>query len=168
MKNRKRRTRASSTSITFLLELVDQAYNKMSWHGTNLRGSIRGLTARQAAWRPAPDRHSIWEIAVHCAYWKYIVRRRILGEKKGSFPLRGSNWFSRPTKLTEREWHEDIELLETCHAAMREAIARLKPRDLNVVPRGNKYNNAFTITGIASHDLYHAGQIQLLKRLPAG
>jgi hypothetical protein len=70
-----------SPPIQLLLELIDQSYNKKSWHGTNLRGSIRGLTAREALWRPSSSRHNIWEIVVHCAYWKYAVRRRILGEK---------------------------------------------------------------------------------------
>ena len=65
------------------LQLIDEAYKNRAWHGTNLRGSIRGLSAQQAAWRPAPTRHNIWEIVVHTAYWKYVVRRRLLGEKKG-------------------------------------------------------------------------------------
>ena len=148
-----------------VLFLIDQSYDKKAWHGTNLRGSVRGLSARQAAWRPSPHRHNIWEIVVHCAYWKYIVRRRLLGEKKGSFPLKGSNWFHRPTALTEREWRRDIELLETSHARLREAVAGLKASDLPLVPSSSKVSNAAILIGIASHDVYHAGQIQLLKRL---
>jgi uncharacterized damage-inducible protein DinB len=153
------------SAMAQILFLIDQSYEKKAWHGTNLRGSIRGLSARQAAWRPGPHRHNIWEIVVHCAYWKYIVRRRLLGEKKGSFPLKGSNWFNRPTTLTEQEWRRDIGLLQTAHARMRQAIAGLKARDLPRVPRGSKVSNAAIIIGIASHDVYHGGQIQLLKRL---
>ena len=51
--------------------LLDEAFDRRSWHGTNLRGSIRGLPRSTAAWRPAPDRHNIWELVVHAAYWKY-------------------------------------------------------------------------------------------------
>src|SRR6185503_12219164 len=79
-----------------LLAIVDQAYDRPSWHGTNLKGSIRRVTATIAAWRPGPNRHNIWEIVVHAAYWKYAVRRRLTGEARGSFPLKGSNWFRRP------------------------------------------------------------------------
>ena len=79
--------------IDVLLNLIDQAFDHSSWHGTNLKGSIKGMTAKQAAWRPAPGRHNAWELVVHAAYWKNIVRRRLLGEAKGSFPLKGSNWF---------------------------------------------------------------------------
>jgi len=151
--------------IHILLQLIDEAYEKRAWQGTNLRGSIRGLTAHEAAWRPAPDRHNIWEIVVHAAYWKYIIRRRLLEEKKGSFPLKGSNWIKRPIVMRENAWREDIRLLDEMHRSMREAIAMLKPSDLNRKPAGSKFTNASIISGIACHDVYHTGQIQLLKRL---
>ena len=70
-----------------LLAFMDAAYDRTSWHGTNLRGSIRGLTVRQAAWRPSPKRHNIWELVVHAAYWKYTALRRLSGARRGSFPL---------------------------------------------------------------------------------
>jgi len=156
---------SGTDSIQTLLALISQSYDTRAWHGTNLRGSIRGLTAHKAAWRPSANRHNIWEIVVHCAYWKYIVRRRILSEKKGSFPLKGSNWFRRDAKLSEQQWRGDVALLESTHNSMCDAIARLKPRDLLLKPRGSKVDTLAIIMGIASHDLYHAGQIQLLKRL---
>jgi len=154
-----------SSEITSLLQLIDESYEKKAWHGPNLKGSIRGLSAKQAAWRPSAERHNIWEIVLHCAYWKYIVRRRILGEKRGSFPYKGSNWFDRRTGLTEKAWREDVRLLNLCHHTMRDAIAGLKRSELALTPPGSKVSNAKIISGIASHDLYHAGQIQLLKRL---
>jgi uncharacterized damage-inducible protein DinB len=154
-----------TNEIPLLLHLIDEAYTKQAWHGTNLHGSIRGLTAQQAAWRPAPTRHNIWEIVVHAAYWKYIVRRRLLGEKKGSFPLKGSNWIKRPLEMTEKAWREDIRLLDEMHWSMCKAIVLLKPSDFNRKPGGSKVSNASIISGIACHDVYHAGQIQLLKRL---
>ena len=157
--------KSSFKEISMLLQIVDESYDHRSWHGTNLRGSIRGLTIEQASWRPSRARHNIWEVVVHCAYWKYIVRRRILGEKKGSFPLKGSNWFKRPADQSNEAWRADIQLLEEMHARLRDAIAGLKPPDLKKSPSGSSWTNLQTISGIASHDLYHAGQIQLLKRL---
>ncbi len=148
-----------------LLHLLDEAYNHKSWHGANLRGSIRGLTSQQASWKPSKNRHNIWEIVVHCAYWKYTVRRRITGEKRGSFPLKGNNWFQRPVTLTEEAWKKDIELLEETHRSLRQAVETLAPSDLSKLSPKKEYTLAATIRGIASHDLYHAGQIQLLKRL---
>ena len=59
--------------VKSLLALLDEAFDRRSWHGTNLKGSIRGMTATQAAWRPRPGRHNVWEIVGHAAYWKYAV-----------------------------------------------------------------------------------------------
>src|SRR6266849_1648874 len=96
-------------SKQLILTLLDEAYEKRTWHGPNLRQSLRGVSARQAAWRPAPGRHNIWELAVHAAYWKYAVRRRLTGGKRGSFVLKGSNFFRRPVELSERAWRERSE-----------------------------------------------------------
>lgn len=156
---------SESREIAQLLSIIDQAYDRRSWHGTNLRGSIRGLTAERASRRPRPDRHNIWELVVHAAYWKYAVTRRLTGQKRGSFPLKGSNWFARGHSVNESRWREDVLLLETMHRALREAVANLSVADLSRTPKGRTTSNAFLITGIAAHDLYHAGQIQLLKKL---
>ena len=157
--------RSGSDTVKILLQIIEESYHHRAWHGTNLRGSIRGVTIEEAAWRPAPGRHNIWEIAVHCAYWKYIVRRRILGEKKGAFPLKGSNWFQRPLVASEKAWRADIALLEEAHRSLCSAIAGLTSASLENKPSASKWTNLQTISGIASHDVYHAGQIQLLKRL---
>jgi len=154
-------------SIALLLQLIDQAFDKKSWHGPNLRGSLRGMSAALAAWRPAANRHSIAEIAVHAAYWKYTVRRRLLGEKRGSFPLKGSNWFARPNVFSEEAWKADVALLDETHRSLRAAVAGLKPAELHRKSAGGTVSNLHVITGIAAHDVYHAGQIQLLKRMAA-
>ena len=153
--------------IALLLRLLDEAYEKKAWHGPNLKGSIRGLTARQAAWRPQPARRSIADLVVHAAYWKYAVRRRLRGDKRGSFPLKGSNWFSLPASLTEQTWRQFVALLETEHRALREAVAEFPRAQLHRTPAGGKVSHSTLIYGIACHDLYHTGQIQLLKRLQA-
>jgi hypothetical protein len=148
-----------------LLTIVDQAYDRRSWHGTNLRGSIRRVAPAQVAWRPAPERHNIWEIVVHAAYWKYAVRRRLTGERRGSFPLRGSDWFARPDVFDARAWHADVALLGRMHAELREAVAALPVGRPGRRSPGSPFTFGDLVAGAAAHDLYHAGQIQLLKRL---
>ena len=155
----------STPELRQLLAIIDAAYNRQSWHGTNLRGSIRGVSARQAVWRPSPKRHNIWELVVHAAYWKYAALRRMTGARRGSFPLDGSNWFERGGRAGEKAWRADIALLDQTHRALRDAIAGLSPRDFTTRPPGSKVTNFALLSGVAAHDLYHAGQIQLLKRL---
>jgi uncharacterized damage-inducible protein DinB len=148
-----------------LLGLLDEGYNRPAWHGPNLRGSLARLTAREAARRPAPGRHNIWEIAVHAAYWKYAVRRRLKGERRGSFPLKGSNWFPRTGEGGEEAWRRDLELLEDMHLALRQAVEGLVDTDLaRVIPPG-RHTVARIVAGAALHDVYHAGQVRTLKRL---
>ena len=139
-----------------LLDLLDEAFDKTSWHGPNLRGSLRGVTAVVAAWRPGEDRHNIWELTLHAAYWKYVARRRLSGEKRGSFALPGNNFFVRPIEPTEAAWKADIDILVAEHGKLRAVISKL------AAPTRAR---AHTIRGVAAHDLYHAGQIRLLRRL---
>jgi uncharacterized damage-inducible protein DinB len=149
-----------------LLFLIDTAYDRVSWHGTNLRGSLRGLTPTQAAWRPSPRRHNIWELVVHAAYWKYVVWRRLTGAARGSFAESGSNWFSRPQEMSLSAWKADLAMLGETHRTLRTVVAATEPRDLDRrLGSGGRTTRRALITGIAAHDFYHAGQIQLLKRL---
>ncbi len=148
-------------AIKLVLQILDQAYERRAWYGPNLKQSLRGVTAKQAAWRPAPGRHNISEVAVHTAYWKYVVRRRLRGEPRGSFSLPGSNWFARPGVLTEEAWRRDRVLLDQEHRMLRQAVSDLLRSPSREVPWS-------VIIGVAFHDVYHAGQIRLLRRLHAG
>jgi hypothetical protein len=144
-----------------LLDILDQGYDRKAWHGPTLRQSLRGVSAKTAAWRPQPGRHNIWEIAVHAAYWKYAVRRRLRGEKRGSFVLKGSNWFLPPEELSEAAWRHDLALLESEHRKLREAVAAYLEGKTQQVPER-------LVFGVAFHDVYHAGQIRVLRRLQSG
>ena len=148
---------AKDPIIELLLAFIDQAYDKKAWHGPTLRGALRGISVKEALWRPTPKHHNIWDITIHAAYWKYTVRNRLLGGPRGSFPRKGSNWFR--SGGSPAEWKKDLELLGQQHKLLREAVANLSP---------SKITRLDMIYGIASHDLYHAGQIQLLKRLIRG
>ncbi|MDR3682741.1 MAG: DinB family protein [Geothrix sp.] len=153
-----------SRDIDLLLAALDQAYNHKSWHGTNLKGALRGLTAGEAALRPAPGRPSIQELVAHLAYWKYAVLRQLTDLPRGSFPLHGSNWFPRE-KADAAQWKADRALLERMHQELRAAVAALSPRDLDRPSAKAKYLIRDLILGAAAHDLHHGGQIQLIKRL---
>jgi uncharacterized damage-inducible protein DinB len=153
------------SAVSLLLRLVDESYEKKAWQGANLRASLRGVTAQQAAWRPAPGRHNIWELALHAAYWKYAVWRMLAGERRGAFGEKGSNWFRRPVSPTERAWRQDLALLDEQHRRLRNAVAKLAPAALGRKPSGSRYPTDTLVYGVASHDVYHTGQIQVLKRL---
>lgn len=157
-------------AVAALLAVLDRAYDVQSWHGTNLRGSLRGMTTEQASRRPAPGRHNAWELVVHCAYWKYVVWRRLTAAPKGSFPLSGSDWWERPGDVTGDDadalWKSDRALLDDQHHQLRAAVADLRGEQLDEIPPGGgKLVTLELVSGVAGHDFYHAGQVQLLKRL---
>ena len=135
------------------LSLLDEAFARKAWHGPNLRGTLRGVTAEAAAWRPGPGRHNVWELAVHAAYWKYAVRRMLTGEKRGSFRFPGSNWFSRPAAdPSAAAWKKDLAALGEEHRLLTAVISGLRARDLAERPPGSKYTKARLIQGAAAHE----------------
>jgi hypothetical protein len=141
--------------LDVLLANLDEAYDCKGWHGTTLRGALRGLKAKDVYWRPPRARHNIYELTLHAAYWKYAVRQRLAGGKRGAFRMKGSNWFTSPPANDERAWKDAVALLESEHRALRAAVesAELSPKNVRL------------IYGVAAHDLYHTGQIQLIKRM---
>ena len=132
-----------------LLQILDEAYDRKAWHGPTLRGSLRGVSDELAEWRPGDGRHSIHELVIHAAYWKFVVRRRLTGDRRDRFPRPGRNWFAATAPF-----REDIALLDEQHRFLRQTVASVKL-------------NERLVYGVAMHDVYHAGQIQLIKVLGA-
>ncbi len=130
-------------TISLLLHIVDQAFDTKA-------------------------RHRIWDYVLHAAYWKYIVRRRLTRNKTIKFDRSPSNWPTPPTPATAKSLKADIALLVEEHRLLREAIAVFPANRLNSKAAESQWTYAEHIHGIAAHDLYHAGQIQLLKRLQRG
>lgn len=145
-----------------LLDLLDEAWNTTSWHGPNLKASLRGVTPDEAEWHPAKGRHSIRELTLHAAYWKYRIRRRLTGDLGLTFALPGTNWI---VPDAARSWAQDLKLLAREHEALRAAVVALPASRLLKPILPNGATAAYLVRGIAAHDLYHAGQIALLKRM---
>lgn len=157
--------RHADPRIALLLDVLEHAYHGRGWHGTTLRGALRGVTPAQARWRPAPRRHCIWELVLHVAYWKYAVRQQLVGGDRGAFPRRPSNWPALPERPDARAWKADVALLEAEHRALRSAVEAVPPARLQARTPKGKWIYADLIHGVAAHDCYHTGQVQLLKRL---
>jgi hypothetical protein len=156
-----------AAAIAGMLDQLDRAFDRRSWHGPNLMGALRGLHGEVLGWRPQPDRHNIAELAVHAAYWKYRAFRLITDAPPRSFELRGSNFLPRPRAPTPPEWAADMKLLEDWQARLRAAVAALAPAALAKDAVRGEFTVADVVAGVAAHDLYHAGQIQLIRRMYA-
>ena len=116
-------------------------------------GALRGISPEVATWRPYPDRHSIWALALHVAYWNYAVRRRIKGEKRGRFPRSPSNFPRVPSQPTKAAWNEDRRLVKEQHDLLVEAITDFDSARLDEYAGSNTQTTyADAITGIVLHD----------------
>jgi hypothetical protein len=153
-----------SETLDVLIRQLRQAFDQRSWHGTNLWGSVRSLSAETASWRPSPERHNIWELTVHAAYWKYRVYRLVTSAPPRTFDLRGSNFFTRP-ESGGAGWEADRDLLRAWHERLLQAVREVEPGRLGERVGNDWFTLEGLVLGAASHDLYHAGQIQLLKRM---
>jgi len=141
--------------VATLLEMLDYGFSKASWHGPNLGGALRGVDSALAQ-RRLPGRKCIWEQCLHAAYWKQIVLNKLIG--KTPFPRAGSNWPKLPADPTKAAWKADVALLGEIHAKLRRAVETINPGRLN-------QNLRRLIIGAAFHDIYHAGQIRLMRKL---
>jgi uncharacterized damage-inducible protein DinB len=150
-----------------VLHLLDPPPGTRLWYGgATAIGSLRGVGHAQAAWKPGTDRHSIWELALHIAYWKYAVRRRLDDSvPRGAFPRSPSNWPRIPDEPGERAWKEDRVLLRQEHEALVAIARTLGLGDLERRDAKGEYRALDLLFGVAAHDVYHTGQIQLMKRL---
>lgn len=152
--------------LSSVLELLDPPKGFTPWHGgPTLMGSLRGVDHNQAAWKPAPDRHSIWELALHIAYWKYSVCRYMDRKTPKGFERSPANWPEIGEPSAE-QWKEDKKLIRRHHEALVEVVGQFPDDRLNEpIVEDKEWTFSQLITGIAAHDTYHIGQIQLMKRL---
>lgn len=158
--------RRSDRRIRLLLHVLEGAFTAHGWQGTTLRGAIRGLGPRQALWRPGPRRHNIWELVLHAAYWKHVVRLRIEGRPGGEpFPRTGRNFPRLPERCDAKAWRADVALLRRQHDLLTGTVRRVPPSRLDAQVGKSRWSVAEVVFGVAAHDLYHTGQIQLLKAL---
>ena len=157
---------SASFTTDGLLESLKQAYDQSTWHGPNLCEALSGITLLQVLWRPAPERHNIWELVLHCAFWKHVVIRWLEGYGDEEGFLRRPKDFPALPEATEANWQADVELLKVTHETLLERVRAFdKARLGKVIEAGNERSFADLILGVANHDIYHAGQIRLLRVL---
>lgn len=147
------------------LRELELAFDRRSWHGPNLMGALRGIKPAGACWRPQPERHNVAEIVVHCGYWKYRVCRLLDQERHPEFSIPGSDWFPREGERSPADQRRDTALLKEWHARLLDEVRRLAPARLDRPSGADRFTVSELISGIAAHDLYHAGQIRLIRRM---
>jgi uncharacterized damage-inducible protein DinB len=150
-----------------LLDELRRAWDGDPWHGDPVRRVLEGITADQAAARPLPHAHGVWELVLHMTSWTREVARRLRDRvarepEDGDWPAPGTG---------EGEWNAALDALARAHAALVEAVAAFPPALLDQTvgeerdrPLGAGVSYAVMLHGLAQHHAYHAGQIALLRK----
>ena len=149
------------TEVERIVDQLRRAYEGEAWHGPSLRELLDRVAAAQAARRPLPQAHTIWELVLHIAAWESIVRRRLGGEAVEATPEQ--DWPPVPD-TGDAAWKKALDDLHRGHLALRQAIDTLTDEQLRQKVVGQKYSVYAMLHGVVQHDLYHAGQIALLKK----
>ena len=156
-----------SSEIARIIDELEREHAGDPWHGNPLRQILEGVDYRQAAHRPLPGAHTIWELVLHMISWKNEVRRRIAGAPAGE-PLEG-DWPQAPN-ATADAWRDTLAALEASHRSLVSSVSSL-PEDKLFQPTndpreresGLGVDHYVLLHGMVQHDVYHAGQIALLK-----
>lgn len=141
------------------------AHQGSAWHGPSLRELLDGVTAEQAAAHPLAGAHSIWELVNHISAWERIATRRLQGEEVNEVPDEIN--FPPVTEPSEAAWQAALQQLEETNRQLREAIKQIDDAKLQEPTPGKQHPLYIELYGVLQHDLYHAGQIALLKKLAA-
>jgi len=141
---------------------LKRAFEGKAWHGPSVSEVLAGVTAKQAAARPISDAHSIWEITLHIATWERVGRRRI--QESAPIDVSDDEDWPEVEDTSEEAWKRTLDEVRSNHLSLREAIAGLDEARLGDIVPGTIYSVYFLLHGVIQHDLYHAGQIALLKK----
>jgi uncharacterized damage-inducible protein DinB len=150
----------SMTSMTQEIDRIrkqlERTYSGDAWHGPSLRKVLEGIDPGKASARPIAGGHSAAELAAHVLAWRHETLRRLEG-KGGDAPVEG-DW---PDPLP---WQELLAKLDRSQEALLEAVSGLKDEVLDEKVKGRRESHYVLLQGIIHHDLYHAGQVALLKK----
>jgi len=144
-----------------IADQLRRAFDGSAWHGPALLELLKGVEAPTAAARPLRNVHSIWELVLHIAAWDGAAYRRLGGAKAR---LSAAQNFPRVPKPTEAAWHDAIAQTKRTHDALVKTVAALPAKRLRDRVPGKRYDFYHLLHGVAQHELYHAGQIAILKK----
>jgi uncharacterized damage-inducible protein DinB len=143
---------------------VRRSFDGQAWHGPAVQEAVAGVSAAQAARKPAGGAHSIWELLLHVGFWTDAVRKRLAGEAVPAQPPAEEN-FPTVRDTSEAAWLQAQQRVAALHAALMQELQRCNSARLAETVPGTQRTFYFDLLGLAQHNAYHAGQMALLKKL---
>jgi uncharacterized damage-inducible protein DinB len=160
------------SEISRIIDQLTREHDGDPWHGSPILQILDGVTSRQACARPIAVAHSIWELVLHVAAWKNEVRRRLAGAPAGD-PEEG-DW-PTPDGTSDDSWRAALHQLQHAHERLVDAVrafpeAKLDEASNDLRKPGVSAGDSYYVLlhGVVQHDVYHSGQIALLKKCQTG
>jgi uncharacterized damage-inducible protein DinB len=150
------------TEIERIVDQIQSGFGGRAWHGPSVMELLSMVEPEQAAARPLKGRHTIWELALHVNAWRDKVRRVLEGEEMSSLPDE-EDWPSI-TDTSKTAWEQALDELKDVHGRLVEAASEFSEGSLEKTVPGASYTFYTMLHGLVQHDLYHAGQIAILKK----
>jgi uncharacterized damage-inducible protein DinB len=150
-----------------LADQIRRAFDGDAWHGDSVLELLDGVNANTADAHPIKNAHSIWELVLHITAWDGAVLKRTGGT---AVELRDEQNFPPVKDASEAAWHKAIEHAKHTHSELAQAVAAFPDSRLHEQVPGktqNYYSFFYMFSGIVQHELYHAGQVALLKKAQA-
>ncbi|HSE31769.1 MAG TPA: DinB family protein [Pyrinomonadaceae bacterium] len=153
------------TEIERISDQFRRAFDGNAWHGPSVLALLEGVSASQAAARPIPAAHSIWQLVNHIAAWERACLRRLNGDPA---QLTDEEDWPVVAETSETAWQQTKQQLIDTHQELLQKISELDDGRLDqpiINDPSTTYSSVYvTLHGGVQHDLYHAGQIALLKK----
>ncbi len=144
-----------------ILDQLHRAFYGEAWHGPALEETLAGVDAALAARKPPGGAHTLWELARHVAFWEAAILKRVRGDDT---PIDQSEDWGAVSDTSPAAWEAELRRLRSGHEALEKALADLPDERLSEVHRGPTTLYVL-LHGAVQHGLYHAGQMQMLKRM---
>ncbi len=147
--------------IELIADQLQRSYSGEAWHGPSVTELLSGVSAEQALAKPLAGAHNIWELVMHIGVWMSVARRRLAGDTVEPTPQQ--DW-PPVDGGSPAAWQQTLAALEHEHAQLQAAVRSLSEASLDSQTPGKKHSQAFLLHGVIQHNLYHAGQIAMLKK----
>jgi uncharacterized damage-inducible protein DinB len=158
---RLRKTGVRSSEASGIADQLRRAFRGDAWHGPAVLELLGDVDAETAAARPLTEVHSIWELLLHIEAWDGAGLKRLAGK---TARLKDKQNFPDVPEPTEAAWREAVASAKRTHDTLVETVAGLSEKRLRQRVPGKRYDFYHMLHGIAQHELYHAGQIAILKK----
>jgi len=156
------KTERGVSEASRIADQLRRAFSGAAWHGPAVFELLRDVNAEAAAAHPLPNVHSIWELLLHIEAWDGAGLKRLDGK---TARLKDEQNFPPMPQPTEEAWREAIASAKRTHDRLVETVARLTEKRLREQVPGKRYDFYHLLHGIVQHELYHAGQIAILKKV---